>query len=174
MKETMMEDEITDFKVRDSLGNDVGEITDVIVDTTVEPWPIRELMIGTGIRETKTVEFTEIALINEDDRIMELHDGAKLEDFSKASISRARIPLDQIKDREVTCENDVELGDIYHFVVSTGMPRWEVRKLLIRPKGEAVRGRRIRLDVLDVLEVKDTVRVRSSIRDVKDRCLEVK
>ena len=167
-----MEDELTEYKIRDSLGNDVGDVQDVLVDTTVEPWPIRELLVGTGVREKKTVEFTDIAVINDEDRVMELHDGARLVQYEKAGVNRERLPLEQIKDREVTCENNVELGDIYHFVIATGRPRWEVRKLLVRPKGESLKGRRFRLDVLDVVDVRETVKVRSSVRDIQDRCLD--
>jgi hypothetical protein len=174
MKDQLMEDELTGFQIRDSLGNMIGGIKDLIVDTTVEPWPVRELIVGTGAVEKKTVDFTEIAMINEEDRTMELHDGALLTEYRKDQINRERLPLEEIKDREVTCENNVELGDIYHFVIATGMPRWEVRKLLVKPKGEFLKGRRLRLDVLDVVDVKNTVKVRSSVREIQDRCAEVR
>jgi len=174
MKEQMMEDELIGFQVRDSLGNMVGGIKDLVVDTTVEPWPVRELMVGTGALEKKIVDFTEIALIDEANRVMELHDGAVLSEFRRDELSRDRLPLDEIKVREVTCENNVGLGDIYHFVITTGRPRWEVRKLLVKPRGDFLKGRRLRLDVLDVVEVKDTIKVRSSVREIQERCSEVR
>lgn len=174
MKEQMMEDELTDFKVRDSLGNVLGTIKDFVVDTTVEPWPIRELVIGTGGLTSKAVDFTDISMIHEDGRMIDLHDGAVLTEFRKGQTTHERLPLSDIKMREVTCENNVNLGGIYHFVITTGRPRWEVRKLLVRPRGDVLKGRRLRLDVLDVVDIKDTVKMRSSMREIQDRCTEVK
>ena len=157
-----MEDELTDFQIRDSLGNSVGSIKDLIVDTTVEPWPIRELVVGTGALERKTVDFTEIAMIDEVGRVMELHDGAVLTEFRRDELSRERLPLGDIKVREVTCENNVELGDVYHFVITTGRPRWEVRKLLVKPRGDLSNGRMARLGAL----VDDSVRPRPGFLEI--------
>lgn len=172
MKDLMMEDELTGYTVKDSLGNEVGSVKDIIVDTTAEHWPVREVVVGTGILEKKTVCFEDVVAIDDQEKVLELRNDATLVSFDKKALTQKRLTLDEIKSRDVTCENDATIGGIYHFVVATGIPCWEVRNLLVKPKGDAFTGRRLRLDTKDVVEVKDTVRVRSTLQEVQDRCAE--
>lgn len=169
---TMIGDRLEEYKIVDSLGEELGKVKDLIVDTTKEKWAVKDLIVSTGIIEKQAVCFDDIKTIDTDEKIITLKDNVQPHEFDDDEFSHTYISFDAIKDRDVYCENDTEIGRIYDYVVASELPCWEVHTVLIKPKGEWLKGRRIRMNVEDITEVKDRIKVNSSLEHIEKKCSE--
>jgi sporulation protein YlmC with PRC-barrel domain len=167
---TILGDKLEDYKVVDSLGEDQGKLKDVIVDTTTQKWPVRDLVVSTGVIEKKAVCFKDIADIDNEKKIITLKDNIEPHEYDDKDFSKSYIAFNELKKRDVYCENDTEVGSIYDYVIGYELEQWEIHNLLINPKGDWLKGRRIRMDVKDVSEVKDRITVKSNREEIQDKC----
>ena len=167
---TIIGDKLEDYKVVDSLGEDQGKLKDIIVDTTKRKWEVKDLVVSTGVIKNKAICFKDIAQIDNENKIITLKDNIEPHEYDEEDFSKSYITFDELKKRDVYCENDAEVGNIYDYIIGYELPKWEVQNILINPKGDWLKGRRIRLSVEDVSEVKDRITVKSNREEIQDKC----
>ena len=152
--------ELDKFEVIDSLGEEIGKVKDVIVDTTKKEWKIKDIIIAKGILKGKAVfSFEAINKFDEDEKSITLKQGAKLQDFEDDKFSHTYLSMDEVKDRDIFSSDEEEIGKIYDFIVEETLNPWQVTKILIRPHEHFLTGRRIRLDVENISSIKDIITV---------------
>ncbi len=152
--------DLEDFEVLDSLGEEVGKVKDVIVDTTKKEWNIKEIVISKGILKGEAVfPFDAINKFDEEEKIVSLKEGAKLQDFDEEKLTHTYLSMDAVRDRDVFSSDEDEIGKIYDYVVADTLTPWQVIKVLIKPHKHFLTGQRIRLDVENVSKIKDVITV---------------
>ena len=93
----------------------------------------------------------------------------ELREFGKENFSRKYLSMDVVKDRAVFGSDEEEIGKIYDYVVATKLAPWHVIKLLIKPSGDRLKGRRIRLDVESISQIKDIITIKRSSVEVEKK-----
>lgn len=169
---TIIGDNLEKYRIVDSLGEEQGKLKDVIVDTTKGKWSVRDLVISTGVIKKQAICFDDIDHVNDDEKTITLKDGVKPHDFDEDEFTESYVSFDELKKRDVYCENDTELGKIYDYVIAAELPQWQIHNVLINPKGDWLRGRRIRMSVDDITEVKDHIMINSNLDEIKEKCVE--
>jgi len=165
----MLGTELEEFTAVDSLGEEIGKIKDVIVDTKGEEWNIKEFMVSKGLLKGEAVFcFEDIKKFDEDEKRIALKDGVDLQDFDEEKLSHKYLSMDAVKDRDVFDSKEEEIGKIYDYVLATSLTPWQVVKILIRPSENRLKGRRIRLDVEKITKIKEVITVKIS-RDEADK-----
>ncbi len=165
----MLGSELEEYTAVDSLGEKIGKVKDAIVDTTGEEWNVKELVVSKGLLKGEAVfSFEDIKKFDEDEKRIALKDGTDLQDFDEEKLSHEYLSMDAVKERDVFDSNEEEIGKIYDYVLATNLTPWQVVKILIRPHGNRLKGRRIRLDVEKITEIKDVITVNIS-RDEVDK-----
>ena len=77
--------------------------------------------------------------------------------------------MDAVKDRAVFSSDEEEVGKIYDYVVADTLTPWQVIKILIKPHEHFLTGRRIRLDVENVSNIKDIITVQLSKTELEKK-----
>ena len=168
-KNMMLGSELEGFKAVDSLGEEIGAVKDVVVDTTEKEWNVKEIVFSKGILKGEGVfSFADIVKLDEDEKRIMLKEGAELREFDDEKFTHEYLSMDSVKERDVFDSNEEEIGKIYDYVLSTSLSPWQVIKILIRPSEDRLKGRRIRLDVENISKIKDVITVKLS-RDEADR-----
>lgn len=153
-------DELDDFEVVDSIGEEVGKVKDVIVDTTKKEWNIKEIIVSKGILKGEAVfSYDDIKKLDEEEKNISLKEGTKLQDFDEEKLTQTYLSMGAVKDRDVFSSDEEEIGKIYDYVVADTLTPWQVIKILIRPHEQFLTGRRIRLDVENISKIKDVITV---------------
>lgn len=153
--------ELDKFEVVDSLGEEIGKIKDLIVDTTKNEWKVKEIIISKGIlKGDNVVNIDTINKFDEDEKNISLKEGTQLIDFDEDKLTHTYLTMDAVKDRKVFSSDEEEIGKIYDYVLAETMTPWQVIKILIRPHEHFLKGRRIRLDVENILEIKDVITIK--------------
>lgn len=156
----MLGDELKKCQVVDSVGEKIGKVKDVIVDTTKEKWVVKGIVVSTGIIG-KDVLFNieDIGKIGEDEKTIDMKEGAEKREIREI-FSPEYIPMEIIQEREVFSSDEEKVGDIYDYVVTTELTPWEIWKVLIRPSEKRLIGRRMRIDTKDISQIKDKIVVK--------------
>ncbi|MEA3457843.1 MAG: PRC-barrel domain-containing protein [Candidatus Thermoplasmatota archaeon] len=163
----MLGSELEGYQVFDSLGEKVGKVKDAVVDATREEWLVKEIVFSWGVMKGDGVfSFEDIENLNESEERIELKERAELRDFDKEKFSRRYLSMDAVGNRDVFGSDEEEIGKIYDYVLTTKLTPWQVTKLLIKPYGTRLKGRRIRLDVENVSQIKDVITVKQSIEEL--------
>lgn len=153
--------ELDKFEVVDSLGEEIGKVKDLIVDTTKNEWNVKEIIISKGIlKGDKVINIDTINKFDEDEKNISLKEGTQLIDFDEDKLTHTSLTMDAVKDRKVFSSDEEEIGKIYDYVLAETMTPWQVIKILIRPHEHFLKGRRIRLDVENILEIKDVITIK--------------
>lgn len=159
----MLGSELEGFIVVDSLGEEIGKVKDVLVDTTKEKWHIKEIVFSGGILKGEGVfSFSAIKKFNESEKRIEFKEGTDLREYDEKKFSRRYLSMDSVKKREVFGSDEEEIGKIYDYVLATSLTPWKVIKILIRPHEHRLKGRRIRLNVKNISKIKDVITVKQS------------
>jgi len=162
--------EIEGFIIINSLGEEIGKIKDVIVDTTKKDWYIKEIIITKGIIKGKgTFPVNAIKNFDESEEKILLKEGIDVKEFDEKKFSHEYISMDNVKDRDIFGSDEEEIGKIYDYVIATELSPWQVTKLLIRPHEERLKGRRIRLDVENVTQITDLITVKYSKEELEKK-----
>lgn len=165
----MLGSKLKDFVVIDSLGEKVGHVKDMIVDTTKDEWDIVDVLISKGMIKGKGVfSFDSIEKIDENEEEIVLKEHAEIDDLNEEKFGHDYILMDEIKDKKIFSEDEEEIGKIYDFVVATTLTPWKTIKLLVHPHEHIIKGRRIRLDVDNISKITDVITVALS----KDKLVE--
>ncbi|MEA3457394.1 MAG: hypothetical protein U9R21_01805 [Candidatus Thermoplasmatota archaeon] len=155
--------ELRGYQVFDSLGEKVGKVKYAVVDTSKEEWFVKEIVFSWGIMKgTGVFSFEDIESLDENEEIIELKERAELREFDKENFSHRYLSMDAVGDRDVFSSDEEEIGKIYDYVLATKLTPWQVTKLLIKPQGDILKGRRIRLDVENISQIKDVITVKQS------------
>jgi len=155
--------ELEGFTAVDSLGEKIGKVKDVLVDTTGKEWDVKEIVFSWGILKGNGVfSLGDIKKFDESEKRIELKGRVELREFDKEKFSRKYLSMNAVKDRDVFGSDEEEIGKIYDYVVATKLTPWQVVKILIRPHERRLKGRRIRLDVELISQIKDVITVKQS------------
>jgi len=162
--------EIEGFKIVNSLGEEIGKIRGVIVDTTKKDWKIKDVIVSKGIMKGKgTFPVNAIKNFDKSEKKIELKEFIDIKEFDEEKFSQEYISMDEVKDRDIFGSDEEEIGKIFDYVISTELSPWQVTKLLIRPHEERLKGRRIRLDVENVTQIKDLITVKYSKEELEKK-----
>lgn len=157
----MLGSKLEKFEVVDSLGEEVGKVKDVIVDTTKKEWKVKEIIVSKGILKGEAVfPFNAINKFDEEEKSVSLKEGAKLQDFDEEKLTHTYLSMDAVKDRDIFSIDEEEIGKIYDYIVADSLTPWQVIKILIKPHEHFLTGRRIRLDVENISKIKDVITVK--------------
>jgi sporulation protein YlmC with PRC-barrel domain len=162
--------ELEKFEVVDSLGEEVGQVKDVIVDTTKKEWNVKEIIVSKGILKGEAVfSLNAINKLDEEEKSISLKEGAELEDFDEEKFTHTYLSMDAVKDRNVFSSDEEEIGKIYDYVIADSLTPWQVIKILIRPHLHFLTGRRIRLDVENISKIKDVITLNLSKKELEKK-----
>ena len=163
-------DELDKFEVIDSLGEEIGKVKDIIVDTTKNEWKVIEIIISKGIlKGDKVINIDTINKFDEDEKNISLKEGTQLIDFDEDKLTHTYLTMDAVKNRKVNSKDEEEIGKIYDYVIAETMTPWQVIKILIRPHEHFLKGRRIRLDVENILEIKDVITIKMQKTELEQK-----
>jgi sporulation protein YlmC with PRC-barrel domain len=162
--------ELEKFEVVDSLGEEIGKVKDVIVDTTKKEWKIKEIIVSKGVLKGEAVfSFDSINKFDKEENSVSLKEGAELEDFDEEKLTHTYLSMDAVKDRDIFSSNEEEIGKIYDYIVADTLTPWQVIKILIKPHEHFLAGRRIRLDVENISKIKDVITVQLSKTELEKK-----
>jgi len=165
--------ELEKYNVVDSLGKVIGKISDVIIDTTKKKWDVKEIIVTKRMVKGKRVfSFSGLKKFDESEEKIELKEGTKLQVFDEEKYSPKYLSMDAVKKRKVFSSDEEKIGKIYDYVISTKLIPWQVKKILIRPYEDQLKGRRIRLDVENISQIKDVIIVKKSKVEVEKQASE--
>lgn len=157
----MLGSEIKDYNVLNSIGEKIGNVKDVIVDTTKGKWYVIDVIVSKGLLKGRAIfSFGDIEKINEEENEIILKEHTKINDLDEEKFAHDYLTMDMIKDKKIFSEDEEEIGKIYDFVIATDLKPWETIKLLVKPHEHIIKGRRIRLDVDDISKISDVINVK--------------
>ena len=139
------------------IGEKIGKITDLLVDTRETPWTVKKITLKTRRMLGKSFAYPIDHVGKVDKTQKNVRVKGYVEPETAPTLSKVDMMyLGDLKKTAVT-EDDEKIGKIYNFDVSTLTKPWTVEKVLIKT---GTRKRRLRISVDRVKTIEKNVTIK--------------
>jgi sporulation protein YlmC with PRC-barrel domain len=152
---------IEEYKVVNSVGNNVGKIKDIYID--LNTWMIVGFEITPGpLKKDQMLKVEDVVKFDETDKIVIVND-----DFSSEEVpehpTKEMYPFDELKKHQVLDSEGEKVGKIYNLEIPfEKLKTFKVWKVLVRT---GISERRLRLNTSEIVEIMDDVRLAKKEED---------
>lgn len=138
-----------------TVGQKVGNITDLLVDTRKIPWTVKKIALKTRTlgRKTFALPIDQVEKVNKTQKNVLVV--GYVEPEPSPTLSKVDMMfLTDLTKKNAVSEDDENIGKIYDFDVSTLTKPWTVEKVLIKT---GIKKRRLRISVDRVKSIEKNV-----------------
>jgi sporulation protein YlmC with PRC-barrel domain len=146
---------IEEYKVVNSVGNNVGKIKDIFID--LNNWMIVGFEVTPGpLKKDFLIKVDDVVKFDESDKIIIINDDFKTEDVPEYPM-KERYPFEELKKHQVKDSEGGKVGKIYNLEIPfEKLKTFKVWKVLVRT---GISERRLRLSPSEIVEVMDEVKL---------------
>lgn len=140
------------------IGEKIGKITDLLVDTRETPWTVKKITLKTRrmLGKSSAYPIDQVEKVNK--TLKNVRVKGYVEPETAPTLSKVdMMHLGDLTKKTAVTEDDEKIGKIYNFDVSTLTKPWTVEKVLIKT---GIRKRRLRISVDRVKTIEKDVTIK--------------
>ncbi|MFW3145664.1 MAG: PRC-barrel domain-containing protein [Thermoplasmatota archaeon] len=146
---------IEEYKVVNSVGNNVGRIKDLYIN--LNTWMITSFEISPGpLKKDFLIKIDDVVKFDETDKMVIIKDEFEKKEIPKHPM-KENYPFEELKKHNVVDSDDEKVGKIYNLEIPfEKLKTFKVWKVLIRT---GIKERRLRLNTSEIVEVMDEIKL---------------
>lgn len=146
---------IEEYKVVNSVGNNVGKINDLYIN--LNTWMITSFEISPGaLKKGFLIKVDDVVKFDETDKMVIIKDDFEKQDVPKHPM-KENYPFEELKKHNVVDSEDEKVGKVYNLEIPfEKLKTFKVWKVLIKT---GIKERRLRLNTSEIVEVMDDIKL---------------
>ncbi|MEA3559222.1 MAG: PRC-barrel domain-containing protein [Candidatus Thermoplasmatota archaeon] len=146
---------IEDYKVVNSVGNNVGKIKDIYID--LDTWLINSLEISPGtMKKDILIDVDDIVKFDETDKIIIVKDEFESKEIPTHPM-KGNYPFEELRKHHVVDSEGEKIGKVYNLEIPfEKLKTFKVWKVLIKT---GFKDRRLRINTSEITEVMDDIKL---------------